>query len=189
MLKTILSITGRPGLFKLISNAKNVVIVESLADKRKFPIYARDKVVALGDISMYTEEGETPLQDVLIAIKQKEAGKAASIPTSAKPEELNAYLGEVLPSYDKERIHTSDIKKLVGWYNILTAAEIDFTTKEEEIADELVEQATDETPATEKAKKSKTVKTTTTPKPAAANKRVKTETAAKSEKRIRSKKG
>jgi hypothetical protein len=184
MLKTILSVTGKPGLFKLISNAKNIVIVESLADKRKFPIHARDKVVTLGDIAMYTEEGETPLQEVLIAIKQKEDGKTASIQPSAQPEALKAYLNEVLPKYDKERIHASDIKKLISWYNILISGEIDFTVKEEEEAAETPE-TKDESAATEKAKKPKAA----TPKPAATNRKVKTEAAAKSEKRIRSKKG
>jgi hypothetical protein len=187
MLKTILSVTGKPGLFKLISNAKNIVIVESLTDKRKFPIYARDKVVTLGDVAMYTEEGEAPLREVLIAIKQKEDGKTASIQPSAQPEELKAYLNEVLPKYDKERIHASDIKKLISWYNILISGDIDFTVKEEEESVETPE-TKDESAATEKAKKPKTAKASTL-KPAATNRKVKTEAAAKSEKRIRSKKG
>ncbi|MDR1809794.1 MAG: DUF5606 domain-containing protein [Prevotella sp.] len=187
MLKTILSVTGKPGLFKLISNAKNIVIVESLTDKRKLPIYARDKVVALGDIAMYTDEGEVPLQNVLIAIKEKESGKTASVLPTAQPDELKAYLSEALPTYDRERIHASDIKKLISWYNTLIAADIDFSIKEEEAAAETSDAAVEPAVA-EKAKKPKAAKTTT-PKPAATNKKVKTEAAAKTEKRIRSKKG
>jgi len=132
MLKTILSVTGKPGLYKLISSAKSMVIVESLADKKRMPIYARDKVVSLGDIAMYTDEGEVPLQEVLVSIKQKENGGKASVAPTAKPEELRSYLAEVLPTFDRERIYNTDIKKLISWYNILTENEIDFEAKEEE---------------------------------------------------------
>lgn len=126
MLKTILSVSGKPGLFKLISNAKNMVIVESLADKRRLPIYARDKVVSLGDIAMYTDEGEVPLSEVLTKIQTKENGGKSSIVPNSKPEELRKYFSEILPSYDRDRVYDSDIKKLLAWYNLLTESGIAF---------------------------------------------------------------
>lgn len=131
MLKTILSISGRRGLFKLVSHGKNMLIVESLEDGKKVPAYAKDKVISLGDIAIYTVGAEVPLHEVLTSIKNKENGEKASISTSAKPDELRAYLAEVLPEYDRERVYPSDIKKLIGWYNVLVEAGItDFTPVE-----------------------------------------------------------
>lgn len=131
MLKTILSISGKPGLFKLVSSGKNMVIVESLADKKKLPIYARDKVVSLGDISIYTDEDEVPLKEVLKTIKEKENGTKASIATNSKPEELKKFFEEVLPTFDRDRVYPTDIKKIIGWYNILIEADIEFEAEEE----------------------------------------------------------
>lgn len=131
MLKTILSISGRRGLFRLVSHGKNMLIVESLEDGKKVPAYAKDKVISLGDIAIYTEGAEVPLHEVLTSIKNKENGAKASIPTTAKPDELRAYLAEVLPEFDRERVYPSDIKKLIGWYNILIEAGVtDFTPVE-----------------------------------------------------------
>ena len=126
MLKTILSVSGKPGLYKLISSAKNMVIVESLVDGKKMPIHARDKVVSLGDISIYTETDDAPLKGILTSIKQKENGEKASISTSAKPDEMKKYFLEILPDFDRDRVYPTDIKKIIGWYNILINANIDF---------------------------------------------------------------
>lgn len=133
MLKTILSITGKPGLYRLVSHAKNMLIVESLADKRKVPAYAKDKVISLGDIAMYTTGEEVPLHEVFTNMKNKEEGKPVAIsPTKASSEELRSYLAEVLPNYDRERVYPSDIRKLIAWYNILINAGItEFTPAEE----------------------------------------------------------
>lgn len=103
MLKTILSISGKPGLFKLVSHGKNMLIVESLADKKRVPAYAKDKVISLGDIAIYTNEAEVPLHEVLTNVKNKENGQQASVSTSAKPDELRAYFAEILPNFDRER--------------------------------------------------------------------------------------
>lgn len=165
MLKTILSVSGKPGLFKLISNGKNMVIVESLADKKKLPIYARDKVVSLGDIAMYTDNDEVPLHDILLTMEVKEGGKEASIKSSAKSDELRKYFAEILPSYDRDRVYDSDIKKLITWYNLLIGTGISFKKEEEEktsdIKEEIVvaekkekkEKVAKEKPATEAKKK------------------------------------
>lgn len=132
MLKTILSVSGKPGLYKLVSSGKNMVIVESLSDQKKLPIYARDKVVSLGDISIYTDTDEVPLKEILVSIKQKENAAKASITGSAKPEELKKYFGEILPTFDRERVYPTDIKKIINWYNLLTEAAIDFEVEEKE---------------------------------------------------------
>lgn len=138
MLKTILSVSGKPGLYKLISNSKNMVIVESVVDNKKVPIHARDKVVSLGDISIYTETDDVPLKNIFVSIKNKENGAKASINTSAKPEELKKYFQEILPDFDKDRVYPTDIKKIISWYNILTEAGLDYE-KEEVINEEVAE--------------------------------------------------
>jgi hypothetical protein len=133
MLKKILSVSGKPGLYKLMSNGKNMIIVEALADKRKLPVYARDKVVSLGDISIYTDsDDEVPLREVFVSIKQKENGAKASVAPNAKPEELRKYFEEILPAFDKERVYNNDIKKIITWYNLLLDAQIDFEVEEKE---------------------------------------------------------
>ena len=141
MLKTILSVSGKPGLFRLVSNAKNMVIVESLTDKRRLPIYARDKVVSLGDIAMYTDEGEVPLSEVLTKIQVKENGAQASVATNSKPDVLKKYFAEILPTYDRDRVYDTDIKKLISWYNLLSAAGIAFESEEEAATPEVNEEA------------------------------------------------
>lgn len=132
MLKTILSITGKPGLYKLVSHAKNMLIVESLADKRRVPAYAKDKVISLGDIAMYTTDTEVPLHEVLTSVKNKENGQPTTLsPSKASTDELRTYMAEVLPNYDRERVYPSDIRKLLAWYNILVKAGItEFTPAE-----------------------------------------------------------
>lgn len=153
MLKTILSISGRPGLFRLVSRGKNMLIVESLADKKKVPAYAKDKVISLGDIAIYTNEAEVPLHEVLTSVKNKENGEKSSLnPSAAKPEELRAYMAEVLPEFDRERVYPSDIKKLLSWYNLLISAGITEFTPIEEIK---AEEVTEEEKAEEKAEEAK----------------------------------
>lgn len=130
MLKTILSVAGKPGLFKIVSNGKNMIIVESLVDRKKMPIHARDKVVSLGDISIYTVSDEKPLQDVFLAMKKIEDGARASIEPNAKVEDLKEYFEKVLPDYDKEKVYPADIKKMITWYNLIIQSNIDFEEEE-----------------------------------------------------------
>ena len=139
MLRTILSVSGKPGLFKLISQGKNMLILETLdATKKRLPVYAHDKVISLGDIAMYTDDEEVALGEVLESVKNKENGAAASIDfKKASQVELHAYMAEVLPSYDRDRVHASDIKKLIQWYNILVNNGItEFISVEEEATEE-----------------------------------------------------
>ena len=135
MLKTVLAISGKPGLYKLISQSKNMLIVEAVsADKKRMPIYASDKVISLGDIAMYTDADEVPLAEVLEAVKAKENGNVASLDyKKASVEELHAFMAEVLPNYDRDRVHNGDIKKLIQWYNLLISNGItEFVEKTEE---------------------------------------------------------
>lgn len=121
MLETILAISGKPGLYKLVSRGNHNLIVETLdTQKKRFPAFAADKIISLADIAMYTDEKEVPLREVLNNIKAKESGKTTSIDyRKASKDELFAFLGEVLPNFDRDRIYPSDVKKLIQWYNIL----------------------------------------------------------------------
>lgn len=133
MLKRILSIAGKPGLYKLVSQGRNMLIVESLVNGKRTPAYARDKVISLGDIAMYTTEEDVPLPTVLQALKEKAAGEPVDVKGLEKEGTLREYFGEVLPNFDRDRVYTADIKKLFSWYNMLIAAGItDFEVKEAE---------------------------------------------------------
>ena len=123
MLQTILAISGKPGLYKLVSRAKNSLIVEILDEThRRIPAFASDRITSLADIAMYTEGDDVPLAKVLENLKKLEEGKPASIDfKKAKGDELRDYFAKVLPDFDRERVHNSDIKKLMQWYNILVA--------------------------------------------------------------------
>lgn len=117
-LKDILAIGGKQGLFKFISQTKNGIIVEGLQDKKRIPAYSTDKVSALEDIAIFTDSGEVPLGEIFAAIFKKEEGKPA-ISHKAAPEEMKGYFAEILPDYDRNRVYTSDMKKVFMWYNIL----------------------------------------------------------------------
>jgi len=131
-LKGILSISGKPGLYKHISQTKNGIIVESLVDKKRMPAYASAKISALEDIAIYTENEDMPLVDVFKKIYESENGKEV-LSSKASNDELKAYFGKVLPEYDKERVYVSDLKKIITWYNLLLSLKLmDFTQKEEE---------------------------------------------------------
>ena len=131
MLKKILSISGRPGLFKLVSQAKGALIVEALSTGKRTLAYSHDKVTSLGDIAMYTQSGEEPLYKVLDSVKKKENGAVASVSPKADKEVLRTYFAEILPDFDTERVYPTDISKLISWYNILVQSGItDFSVKE-----------------------------------------------------------
>lgn len=133
MLRDILSITGKPGLYKLVSRGNNMLIVESLLDGKRVPTYARDKIVSLGEISMYTMGEDVSLSEVLTKLGEKEGLKVAAIdPKKADNDQLRDFFGEVLPDFDRDRVYPSDIRKLIQWYNILINAGItDFSIEEE----------------------------------------------------------
>ncbi len=136
MLKGILSISGQRGLFKMVSQAKNSIIVESLLDGKRMPAYATSKISALEDISIYTEEEDVKLADVFIAIHKHENGAAVSI-LKGSNDELKNYFQKVMPTYDKDRVYVSDIKKVLTWYNIIIENNLfDAKQAEETISEE-----------------------------------------------------
>lgn len=121
MLQTILSIAGKPGLYKLVSRGKMNLIVETLDEKhRRLPAFASDRVMSLADIAMFTYSEDIPLWKVLVKVRDKECGKEVSVNwRKASIKELTEYFAEVLPDYDRDRVHIGDIKKLLQWYDIL----------------------------------------------------------------------
>ena len=146
MLTKILSVTGRPGLYKLISTNKNMNVVESLTDGKRIPVYMHEKIVAISDVSIYTNEGDTPLRDVLKTIKAKENGNKVALSAKSSGKDYFNYLEEVLPNYNKESVYTSDVKKIISWYNILIENDIDLEeeVKEEEETENNTEVTTEE---------------------------------------------
>ena len=136
MLEKILSVSGKPGLYKLLSRGRQNFVVESLdGTNKRLPVFASDKVVSLADIAMYTEDNEIKLAFVLKNILDKECGKPCSLDyKNANKDELHDYFTSVLPNWDQDRVHDNDIKKLLQWYNIIVNNNIDFAEdlKEEE---------------------------------------------------------
>jgi hypothetical protein len=148
-LDKILAIGGKPGLYELVAQSSGGVIVESLQDGKRFPVSAAGNVSALKDIAIYTYAEEVPLKEVYTKIAEKEDyGKAPSHKESSNT--LRAYLEEVLPDYDKERVYDSDIKKLFNWYNILQEKDLlkseegESESTPETVETKEAEQATDE---------------------------------------------
>lgn len=138
-LKGILSISGYPGLFKMVSQSKSGLIVESLVDKKRMPAFMTSKISSLEDIAIYTEETEVPLVDVFKNIHDIENGGEA-ISTKASSNELKDYFSKVLPNYDQDRVYVSDIKKVINWYNTLHKSELVKFDKKESKKKEKVEE-------------------------------------------------
>ena len=137
MLKEILAISGRPGLYKLVTYGKNVIIVENISDKKRSTAHQRDKVISLGDISMYTLSGDKPLGEGLEAIKPNYDAKPLNTADYKAPEALQEFFKGVVPDFDVDRVYNTDIKKLINWYNILiNSGMTDFLPQEEETQEE-----------------------------------------------------
>lgn len=123
MLQGILSIAGKPGLFRLVSRGKSTIIVESLSTGKRTPVQVRDRVISLADVSMYTTDEDVALADVLTSLHDVAEGKTVDHKAMAD-EEIREYFAKVLPEFDRDRVHTSDIRKLMTWYNLLIDAGI-----------------------------------------------------------------
>lgn len=129
-LKDIVAINGKPGLYEIKAQSKGGIIVESLIDSKKIPITVTHNISALNEIAIYTYEEEIPLRIVLKSIGEKENGKEAlSHKESSKA--LTSFFREVLPNFDEERVYTSNIKKIVQWYNLLASKNFDFAAIKE----------------------------------------------------------
>lgn len=161
----IISISGKPGLYKVVAQAKNSVIVESLEDNKRVPAYASDRISALEDISIYTYGEDKPLKEIYTDIYNKENG-GVTLSHKDDLKKLTAYLTEILPDYDQERVYSSDIKKLFQWYNLLHKSgnlKMEEETKEEEKA-EVKEEKAEKTEKKPASKKTTTAKKTVAPK-------------------------
>lgn len=133
MLKKILSISGRPGLYQLVSYGKNMLLVDTIPAGHRFPIHSRERVMSLGDISIFTTSEDVPLSQVLENMGKKYENKVIDAKAYTTPEKLHEFMGGVLENWDDERVHNSDIKKIIAWYNVLVGAGItDFSIEEEE---------------------------------------------------------
>lgn len=135
----IIAITGKPGLYQVISQSKNAIVVESLTDKKRLAINATQNVSLLENIAIYTYEEDKPLLEIFKAMSEKTEGKEAiSHKESAK--KLEAFFAEVLPNYDDERVYTSNIKKVIQWFNLLINSGMDFSKQEEESKEKATEE-------------------------------------------------
>lgn len=134
-LSKILSVTGKSGLFKLLSHNKTSFIVESLTDGKRFPVFPNDGVATLDNISIFTEDDDVSLQSVLLSIYKKENGAQSTVNVNDN-NALKAYFAEVLPNYDRERVYVSNMKKVILWYNQLV---------EKQLIDDIEEEKTEKT--------------------------------------------
>ena len=155
-LKEIMAVAGKPGLFKMVAQTKNGMIVESLTDKKRMPVYASDKISNLAEISIYTLDKEVSLQDVLKSIYELQQAREAIDPKSDE-RILRDFFAKVLPDYDPLRVYASDIRKVLNWYNLLHRNGIlDFTEKPEETEEKSAPETdaeTTEAPAAEAPEK------------------------------------
>ena len=137
MFETVLTISGKPGLYRLLSRGRNLFIVACVdASKKRQPVYDSDQVVMLDDIAIYTDTEEVPLRNVFAKIYEKENGVLSFDLKMSTPEELVEYFEGIMPDYDRERVYLTHIKKMYSWYNILVANGItDFEAAEENEAE------------------------------------------------------
>ena len=139
MFERVLTISGKPGLYRLLSQGRNMFIVEAVdAGKKRLPVHNSDKVVMLDDLAIYTDTEEIPLREVFAKILEKEGGVLSFDLKAATPEELVEYFESVMPDYDRERVYLTHIKKIYAWYNILVEnSVVDFAR--EDVAEESAE--------------------------------------------------
>jgi len=136
-LEKIVAVSGKPGLFEIISQTKGGLIVQSLVDKKKLPINAMHNVSVLNDIAIYTYDDEIPLREVFISIVERGGEIISHKESNAN---LISFFNEVLPNFDEDRVYPSNIKKVIQWYSILAAAKFDFSTLSDTTEDNAVEE-------------------------------------------------
>jgi hypothetical protein len=151
-LSKIMSISGKPGLFKMVAQAKNGVIVESLLDGKRFQAFSHDKISSLEEISVFTDSDDKPLREILLTIKEKTNSGQAPDPKSDN-QKLKEFFETIMPDYDRDRVYVSHMKKMYAWYNLLLEKNmLDFVEKEKEAekVDEETSEAETDTAAPEK---------------------------------------
>ncbi|MDE6379533.1 MAG: DUF5606 domain-containing protein [Muribaculaceae bacterium] len=143
MLKEILSITGKPGLYKIITPGKRTLLVEDMVSKKRFPLGARDRVVCLGDIAMYTVGEDLPLDKILDRVYAVENGEKIDV-KAMDNDMLREEFAKAVEDFDRDRVYPSDIKKLFNWYNLLISQGFTKFTEEELEASEDAETSPEE---------------------------------------------
>lgn len=156
---TIISISGKPGLYKVLTQTKTGLVVESVIDGKRVPVYATDKVSALEDISIYTETEDLPLKEVFQKMLKKEGGKE-SLSHKSPPQELRDHFATIIEDFDQDRVYNSDVKKIFQWYNILVKSNLLQAEKpaKKEPAKKDEKKSTDEKPKKATAKSGTTAK-------------------------------
>ncbi len=130
-LSKILSISGKPGLFKMVGESKNSIVVESLSDGKRIPAFSHERISSLKEISIYTDNEDMPLEDIFKNIYEKYDAKAVENPKKMSSDKLKSLFAEVVPEYDKDAVYASDMKKVISWYNQLLEHDIlDFSEEE-----------------------------------------------------------
>lgn len=134
-LSKILSIAGKPGLYRMVSQTKNGVLVESLLDGKRIPAFSHERISTLKEISVFTETDDVPLSEIFRSMFRISNEQQAISHKSSTPE-LVAFFESVLPNYDRERVYVSDIKKAVQWYNLLQSKGLIDLEEDKDAADE-----------------------------------------------------
>lgn len=142
-IREILTISGKSGLFKLVSNSRNTFIVESLADGKRFPAFARDKVSSLDEISIFTDEDDMPLRDLFVKLYKYQNHAPVDAGIIGDNDKLKALFDSFIPNYDRDRLYVSHMKKIAGWYNELLSHDL--------ISEEINEDASSEEEKNESA--------------------------------------
>lgn len=152
-LSKVLSISGKPGLFKMIAQTKNGMVVESMIDKKKFTAFAHERISSLEEISIFAEDEDVSLIDVFKLIYEKQDGEKA-LSHKSNNKELKEFFEEILPSYDKDRVYISDIKKVINWYNLLAERDFfDFSEEEKKEEEKKSSEDNEDSKPDEKAEK------------------------------------
>lgn len=138
-LTKILSISGKPGLFKMIGDAKNKIIIESLMDGKRYPAFSHDKISSLKEISIYTETDDLPLEDAFKNLFKALDGKTIENPKKMSSADLKALFEKAVPDYDKESVYVSNMKSVFSWYNILVEKNLIDLEEEEEAKEDAKE--------------------------------------------------
>jgi hypothetical protein len=163
-LKGIISVSGLPGLYKVLAQSKTGFIVESLVDQKRMPVSSTQKISMLEDISVYTTTDDMPLKEVLLKIKEKEAsGKI--VDSKAEPDKLRAFFKEIIPEFDEERVYPSDMKKMINWFHLVKdIVDVEDEKDEDEVKGEESETTTEEPVTTDADAKDEPVKKKSKPK-------------------------
>ena len=122
-LEGIINVSGKPGLFKVISKSNNTVIIESLTDKKRTAIYSHNQANLLNEIGIYTYNDTVPISDIFTKIAEK-TSCGPSINHKSSKDDLINFFREILPEYDEDRVYISDIKKVIQWYNIMQSVNL-----------------------------------------------------------------